>query len=425
MRTDGGRRVGGDRVPVVVTGADLPGGLGVARSLRDEGVSLYGLALDLASPCCRSSAWTEVVSVPEDSERAWLDALRAQSRRHERQALFVAQDTLVDIVARNADELRARYAFVLPDPATVRILGDKSAFAPWAQAHGFPVPRTHVVSTAAELDAALRELTFPVVLKPFTRDRRWHDVSGRNKAYRLSSPADLAAIPFRLFDASDRFVVQEWIDGGDSDVHFCLVYRDRSGRELGHQTGRKLLQWPLGTGNTAICTTTDDPQLHRLTRELFDRAGLVGLGSLEVKRDRRDGQPYIVEPTVGRPNLQSNVAAAAGRNLLAIALRDACGQPVGSAGRRRNAIWLSESYLAAALVVATRRRQLDLRELGRAVLHARAVMCAYAGRGDLRPLVAMVTGKAGAFGRLAAQRLATIVGRASRSRTGTKASASR
>lgn len=418
------REPAGDAVPVVVTGADLPGGLGVARALRDEGAALYGLALDPRSPCCRSSAWTEIVAVAQDSERGWVDALLAQARRHERQVLLVSQDTVVDIVTRHADELRAHYAFVLPDPATVRILGDKSAFAPWAQAHGFPVPRTHVVCTEAELDAALRELEFPVVLKPFTRDRRWHDVSGRHKAYRLAAPADVAAIPFRLFDASDRYVVQEWIEGTDSDVHFCLVYRDRSGRELGHQTGRKLLQWPVGTGNTAICTTTDDPELHRLTRELFDRAGLVGLGSLEVKRDRRDGRPYIVEPTVGRPNLQSNVAAAAGANLLAIAFRDACGRPVPPAGRRREAIWLSESHVAAALVVAAGRRELDLAALGRAFLRCRAVMCAYGGRGDLRPLVAMLTGKVRAIGGLVAQRLAAV-GRASRSRTGTKASASR
>ena len=47
----------------------------------------------------------------------------------------------------------------------------------------------------------------------------------------------MAHLPFPLFEVSDRYVLQEWIAGGDSDVHFCLVYRDRSGRELGYQTG--------------------------------------------------------------------------------------------------------------------------------------------------------------------------------------------
>lgn len=389
---------------MVVTGADLPAGLGLARALRGEGVPVYGLALNMRSPCCRSSSWAEILPVSEDSERGWMEGLLALSTRHIRQVLILGQDTVVDIVARHAEELEKHYSFVLPDKATVRILGDKSAFAPWAEANGFPVPRTHVVSSANELEAALQQLMFPVVLKPYTRDGRWQHASGRNKAYRLSSPAAVAAIPFQLFDVSDRYVVQEWIDGSDSDVHFCLVYRDRSGRELAYQTGRKLLQWPVSTGNTAICTTTEDPSLHQLTRQLFDRAGLVGLGSLEVKRDRRDGRSYITEPTVGRPNLQSNLAAAAGRNLAVVAYRDACGSPVEPTFRSRDAIWLSESNLPPALVVAALRRQLNLGELWRAVLRCRAVMCAYAGSGDLLPLVAMLAGKVRTIGRLVVQR---------------------
>ena len=399
--------------PVVVTGADLMAGLVVARALRDEGVPMYGLALDLESACCRSSLWTEVLPVSEDSEVGWLEGLAELASRHPRQVLIVSQDTVVEIVARHAEQLDRHYRVVLPDPGTVKILGDKTAFAVWAEKNGFPVPRTEVACSAQELDAALGRLRFPVVLKPRMRDGRWAKASGRIKAHVLGSPEAVKDIPFPLFDVSERYVVQEWIEGGDSDVHFCLVYRDRRGRELGHRTGRKLVQWPVGTGNTAICTTTDDPELHRLTREVFDRAGLVGLGSLEVKRDRRDGKYYITEPTVGRPNLQSNVAAAAGQNLVAIAYRDACGAPVAPVGRGREAIWLNESSLPPALLVSAARRQLNLVELWRAVRRCRGVMFAYAGRGDARPLVAMVSGKLRALGR-AVQRFARHVRRRAR-----------
>jgi D-aspartate ligase len=394
-RTNDERRVASDeRIPVVITGADLPAGLGLARSLRDLGVPLYGLAVDRRSPCCRSSAWSDVWPVAEDSEQGWTEALLKLSTRHPRQVLFPAQDTVVDIISRNREVLGEHYLFVLPEHPTVQLLADKSAFAPWAEANGFPAPRTHVVSSPDELDAALNDLTFPVVLKPFTRNRRWHDASGRNKAYRLNSPAAVANIPFQLFDVSDRYVVQEWIEGNDSDVHFCLVYRNRSGRELAYQTGRKLVQWPVGTGNTAICTTTEDRSLHRLTKQLFDRTGFVGMASVEVKRDRRDGKYYITEPTVGRPNLQSNVATAAGRNLAVIAYHDARGVSVDTGSSHgRNAIWLSESSLLPAFIVAALRRQLNLVELGRALFRCRAVMFAYGGRGDMRPLMAQLVGK--------------------------------
>jgi D-aspartate ligase len=381
-------------MPVVVTGADIPLGLGLARALRGLDVPIYGLALDRNDPCCRSSAWSDVESVAADSESEWLEALLKLSTRHPRQVLFPAQDAVVDIVSRNRELLGEHYRFVLPDHPTVQLLADKTLFASWAQANGFPVPRTHIVSSPAELDAALNDVMFPIVIKPPVPNQKWHSAGGRKQHYRLNSPAAVANLPFQLFDISDRYVVQEWIEGNDSDVAFCLVYRDRSGRELGYQTGRKLVQWPVGTGNTAMCTTTEDLSLHRLAQQLFDRAGLVGTASVEVKRDRRDGRYYITEPTVGRPNLQSNVATAAGRNLAVVAYHDACGVPADTADAgSRKAIWLNESSLPSALVVASLHRQLDLIELGRALFHCRSVMFAYGRAGDLRPLVAMLVRK--------------------------------
>lgn len=390
-QTNGGRRAASDEmIPIVITAADIPVGLGLARALRGIGVPIYGLASDKASPCCRSAVWSDVVSMGEASERMLLEALLELSTRHPRQVLFPAQDDDVDIVSRNRELLGEHYCFVLPDHATVQLLADKSAFARWAQESGLPVPLTHVVSSPEELEAALKDTQFPVVLKPSVRNRSWEDAGGRKKHYRLDSPAAAANMPFDPFTVVDRYVVQEWIEGNDSDVHFCLVYRDRSGRELGHQTGRKLVQWPVGTGNTAICTTTtDDSGLHRLTGQLFDRTGLVGLASLEVKRDRRDGRYYITEPTVGRPNLQSNVATAAGTNLAVAAYHDARGGSAeGGRSRRRNAIWLNERNLPSALVVAALRRQLNIIGLGRALIRSRAVTFAYAAGGDMRPLTA-------------------------------------
>jgi D-aspartate ligase len=391
-------------IPIVVTAADIPVGLGLARALRGLGVPIYGLALNEDSPCCQSSAWSDIVSMEKDPERGLLEALLKLSTRHPQQVLIPARDDDIDIVSRHRELLSEHYRFVLPDHHIVQLLADKSVFAPWAQENGFPVPRTQVVSSPEELAAALDDLTFPVVLKPSVRDLTWLGAGGRKEHYRLDSRAAVASMPFRPFDIADRYVVQEWIEGDDSDVHFCLVYRDRSGRELAHQTGRKLVQWPIGTGNTAVCTTTEEPSLHRLTERLFDRAGLVGLGSVEVKRDRRDGKYYITEPTVGKPDLQSNLATAAGTNLAVIAYHDARGVSAAVENSRlRNAIWLNERDLLSALIVSARRRQLNLLEIGRALFRCRAVMLTYASAGDMRPLIA------GLVRRLRAPRL--LIGR--------------
>ena len=128
--------------------------------------------------------------------------------------------------------------------------------------------------------------------------------------------------------------------------------------------------------------------MRQLTEQLFDRAGLVGLASVEVKRDRRDGRYYITEPTVGRPDLQSNLATAAGPNLAVAAYHDARGASVDiEPFRSRNAMWFNERNLLTALFVAALRRQLNLIELGRALFRCRAVIFAYGKAGDMQPLM--------------------------------------
>ena len=244
-----------EMIPIVITAADIPAGLGLARALRGLGVPIYGLASNRDSPCCQSSVWSDIGSMDKDSEQGLLEALLKLATRHPRQVLFPAQDDDVDIISRNREVLSEHYRFVLPDHPTVQLLADKTVFAPWAQENRFPVPRTHVVSSPGELAAALKDMTFPGRPQALRCGIKGGWMRGPKRHYRLDSPAAVANMPFRPFDVADRYVVQEWIEGDDSDVHFCLVYRDRSGRELAHQTGRKLVQWPVGTGNTAICTS--------------------------------------------------------------------------------------------------------------------------------------------------------------------------
>lgn len=373
-------------LPVLVPGADSPTGLGIARALRGEDVAVVGIARDPHAPACRSSAWHDVSGVPDDTPNAWLAAMGAAARRHGRMVLLPACDDAVAVVGAHADALRRDFDLVTSPPEVVTTLLDKTRFHSWAVDHGFRVPSTEIVSDAAGLRSVLARATYPVVLKPHERTAAWQAVSLRHKAFRLESAADVEDVAFDLFAASPRYVVQQWIPGRDSDVYFCLVYRDRDGVELGHRVGRKIVQWPEGTGNTALCVTAEDDELRALTTKLFDEAGMVGLGSLEIKRSSADGQMYITEPTVGRPNLQSGVAVASGVNLVVAAYRDACGLPQQPPTPPAGASWVHESTVGRALVVAAWRGRLDVRAVVGATLARSRRGAAFAARGDLMPL---------------------------------------
>lgn len=381
-----------DRAVVLVAGAESPTGLGVARALRDEGLTVVGLAADVTASPCRSALWHEIVhdggADGGDDTEARIAAIRTTAARYDRPVLVPVRDDVVELVAAHADELHTVVDFVLPPADVVTTLLDKTAFHSWAADHGFPVPHTEIVADQAALDAALARVPYPAVIKPFERTPEWQAASPRHKAYRLESAADVDRLGFRLLDAAPRFVIQQWIPGTDADVWFCLVYRDRTGREIASQVGRKLVQWPVGTGSTALATTAVDDELHTLTRDLLDAAGHIGIGSLEVKRSTADGKLYITEPTVGRPNLQSNIATAAGVNLTVLQVRDALGLDLPAVPAPRPAVWIHETTILRALAVAASRRALDVRALVAALRGAKGRMAAFSAPADRTPLTA-------------------------------------
>jgi predicted ATP-grasp superfamily ATP-dependent carboligase len=301
--------------------------------------------------------------------------------------LFPADDTVVRIVAEHAGELATQFHFVLPDLPTVDRLLDKSVFHEWALANDFPVPHTAIVHNPGQLRAALDEMAFPVVFKPVERTPQWQDFSKYGTAYRFETADDFERLPFAPFDAADRFVVQEWIPGRDSDVYFCLTYRNQNGEELAAQGGRKITQWRVDTGSTALAVTHQDAELHKLTRRLFDTAGHVGFGSLEVRRSTRDGRMLITEPTVGRPDLQTALAAAAGVNLVEMAYRDALRLPAPPSRPSREAIWIHETAFPRSVLVAARRRRLDGHTLLAALRTRRTPTGAFFSDRDPLPLV--------------------------------------
>ena len=280
---------------------------------------------------------------------------------------------------------------MLPDLPTVDRLLDKSVFHEWALANDFPVPRTAIVHNPGQLRAALAEMAFPVVFKPVERTPQWQDFSKYGTAYRFETADDFKRLPFAPFDAADRFVVQEWIPGRDSDVYFCLTYRNRNGEELAAQGGRKITQWRVDTGSTALAVTHQDAELYKLTRRLLDTAGHVGFGSLEVRRSTRDGRMFITEPTVGRPDLQTALAAAAGVNLVDMAYRDALRLPAPPSRPSREAIWIHETAFPRSVLVAARRRRLDGRTLLAALRTRRTPTGAFFSDRDPLPLVLETT----------------------------------
>lgn len=339
-----------DQINVVITGADHPTGLGTARAIAETGTKIIGIYSNIESPCCKSRLWHQLFFYNRKSENLFEKLIETGKKLNKKSVLFPVQDSVVQLISENREELQKYFYFIIPSKKKVNLFLDKTSFHEWAIEHGFPVPESFIVSSEKELTSVLSKVKYPVIIKPYLKTKKWDILSPNNKAFLLMKKQDIDFISFNLFNASRKLIIQQWISGGDDCVHFCLTYFNRDGQELAYYTGKKLLQWPPYCGSTAMAVGTLNSEVHDLTKKLFLKACFCGIGSLEFKQNEEDKKYYIIEPTIGRNDLQSNVATAGGVNLTQIALSDIfAGKEKQINYRKSKGVWIEENGVIDAI----------------------------------------------------------------------------
>ena len=299
--------------PAVVIGGGL-NALGIVRSLGAAGVPLTVIDSDANSPAMRSRYGSKLLVASLEGD-ALVESLLSLARAWGTPAmLFVTEEKGVNTVSEQRQRLAAPYLLRLPPHERLLQLMHKQGFAELAQACNALVPKTVHISQAADL-AQLDGLRFPCVFKPSQKN---YDYGARfQKAYKLSSADEVRALYVQIEPVMADMVAQEWIEGADDEIYFCLQYVGREKQLVSSFVGRKIRSWPPRIGGTASCTAAWEfhDTLSARTHAFFVAAGFSGMGSMEYKRDSRDGQFYMVEPTVGRTDYQEEVATLNGVNI--------------------------------------------------------------------------------------------------------------
>ena len=304
---------GAPQVPAVVVGGTL-NALGVVRSLSRGRMPIY--LLETTRQCAGAwSSHSEYVAVPALGGRGLIDALVKLAQRLAcRPVLILTSDESVSCVSACRNEIEPLYRISLPSREMVRALADKTLFQALAEREGFAVPQAVCVGGVASLEL-IRTLQPPLIIKPADKTLVLRGLVER--AVRVETLAEARRRAVQMLACAPRIIVQEWIDGPDTELFFTLFSCDGEGRLLGLFPGRKLLCWPPAIGSTAVCVGAPEvaDDLLALTMDFIKRVGYRGLGSLEFKRDRRSGRFLIIEPTVGRTDWQEEIATVCGVNL--------------------------------------------------------------------------------------------------------------
>ena len=306
-----------------------PNGLGVARALARHHIPVIGLAGPSWTPSCATKTCTEIVYNRSWTPEGILEDLRSIARRLDRKSpLIITKDEPVLWISEARTELEDSFELNLPEHDVVQLLMNKTRFHELCLAKGWPVPRTWKAKSKDELASVLKEIDYPCILKPQVKNRTFRRFSAR-KAFVVPDERELLSTYAMVAQWEPEVVVQEWIPGGDGSISFCLSYHDRQGKPAAHFAGRKLRQWPIRCGNTAIAEPAPEEWVDPIvavTQTIWDDVGFRGIGSIEYKMTPGTLRPVIMEPTVGRTNYQNEVAVLNGVNIPAIAYCDLTGK---------------------------------------------------------------------------------------------------
>jgi predicted ATP-grasp superfamily ATP-dependent carboligase len=303
--------------PVVVFGLSATG-LSIIRALAPYCEHIVAIEAERTDPCAKTRLcrvhWVDRMS-DSPAVLASLRELALSLRRvsPQKPALLFSSDESVMFASRHTAELSELFSFLIPSPETCEALMFKDRFNELALQFGYPVPRGGHFETDRLVETVPAALSFPIIVKPTVVFGEW-SAAGLQKAYILRSVDELTRIAPTLRAAIRKVIVQEYIDGDDDSVVFTLAFSTSPEAAPVLYSGRKLLQYPRRRGSTAICRPEPHPQLEALAERVMREQKLVGLFSIEAK-EAPDGTLRIIEPTIGRSDLQSHVATLNGVNM--------------------------------------------------------------------------------------------------------------
>ncbi len=216
-----------------------------------------------------------------------------------RPVLIPSSDRFITVVGDHADELDEHFIFPRSSAATQSLLATKQRQYEIADSHGLPTPRTKFVTSIDELREFIKDARFPCLLKP-THFREWQKFpAGHPLSYEKVTVADTVAQleeRYRLAETvSPKMVVQEVIQGPDTNKLVYLSCYRRDGERIGYCVLREVRTDPIYFGSASVVEPVKDDEVDQRCDAFLRSLNYTGLCEIELKRDSRDQRLQIIE----------------------------------------------------------------------------------------------------------------------------------
>jgi predicted ATP-grasp superfamily ATP-dependent carboligase len=310
----------------------IVGEIGLVRSIGEAGIPLYVGSyyadnVSLYSRYCRKR-----LHFPHTTSEAFAEEMIRFGKKEGRKMVFFSDDDRAVLTfSRYRDELSPYFYYNLPDHAVVENVLDKRRFGSVARSVGIPVPLTFNPESMEDLQQVAREIAYPCIVKPASKDDWWHPdflrlVGPYRKAIQCDTKEELVRTYEKVVQVNPKVVVQEYIAGDDSNLFSVNMYFSPKREMLAYFIGHKLRIYPVHAGVASLVETIDDAGMRDLALDAARKLDIQGHFNIQFKRDANSGVLKVMEIHT-RNSLWCYLATGAGLNISAIAYYDMIGKP--------------------------------------------------------------------------------------------------
>ncbi len=269
--------------------------LSVARSLGRRGLSV--LMLNTERYLGTFTRYARFVQLPpvQDFPDLWLEIFAYLGKQlGAGTPMFVTTDAHTRFVAQHQASLQRCFHFVIANAETIERILDKRLQYTFAKSIGVPVPQTYFPQSLEEAQEFAEQLRYPCLLKPY-ESNEGSQFLGKKKVLEVASPTELLVAYKRITSGGARLMLQEIVEGEDSDIYAYTAFWTADQQEAAWVTMRKLRQFPPRYGNGTLLTTVEAPEVTELSRKLLEGLKYRGYVGVEFKRNPRDKTFYLIE----------------------------------------------------------------------------------------------------------------------------------
>ena len=321
-----------DRPPAVVVGA-CGHGLSVIRALAAANIPIIALDKDPDLPGTHTKLAC-VLFVTDINGNGLIDALTDLGQKivcPQKPVLFLTNDNMIRTVAcsweKISDHFHLSWAHCRNDIASLLEKGNLEAHC---VKQGVLYPPSYLIQSEADIDTAMAIAGPSAIIKPSKPLAHFKTALPKSRLdYEqliLQFPSDLP------------FLVQKFIPGDDTAIHFCALYLDH-GEIIARFDGRKLRSRPMG--HTTIAESFRQDDVFNQAKLFFSGLKLSGPVSVEFKRDSENNY-WVIEPTVGRTDFWVGLCTENNVNLPLTEYKNQIGAKLPPSEQNNSSVWFNE-----------------------------------------------------------------------------------